>query len=73
MAAQPMLQYDVAYPEELSRWMIFIKWLLVIPHFIVLTLLGIVLYATTTIAFFAILFTGRYPDGMYKFAVNTMH
>src|SRR3989304_761502 len=35
------LRYDVQYPEELSRWLIFIKWLLAFPHFIILYALGI--------------------------------
>lgn len=65
----PMLQYDVAYPESLSRGLIFIKWLLVIPHFIVLALLGIGLSVVTVIAWFAILITGSYPRGMWNFSV----
>jgi uncharacterized membrane protein HdeD (DUF308 family) len=64
------LRYDVEYPEELSRWLIFVKWLLAIPHFIILYLLGIASSVVGIIAFFAILFTKRYPQGLFDFVVN---
>ena len=69
---QPMLQYDVAYPEHLSRGLIFIKWLLAIPHLIVLALLGIGLAIVTVIAWFAILITGKYPRGMWDFTMMVL-
>jgi hypothetical protein len=62
---------DVEYREDLSRWMIFVKWLLVIPHMIVLTFVLLAAYVVIFIAFFAILFTGRYPRGMFDFVVGT--
>jgi Domain of unknown function (DUF4389) len=65
------LTLEVEYREDLSRWMIFVKWLLAIPHFIVLVVLAIAAYVVVTIAFFAILFTGRYPRGMFDFVVGT--
>ncbi len=64
------LRYDVEYPEELSRWLIFVKWLLAIPHFIILYLLLIATSVVTFVAFFAILFTKRYPRGLFDFVVN---
>ncbi len=64
------LRYDVGYPEELSRWLIFVKWLLAIPHIIILSLLGIASSVIGYIAFFAILFTKRYPQGLFDFVVN---
>ena len=64
------VSFDVEYPERLSRWKIFVKWLLAIPHFIVLYLLGIVLGVMVIIAFFAILFTKKWPRGMFDFAVQ---
>ncbi len=64
------LRYDVEYPEELSRWLIFVKWLLAIPHVIILYVLGIASAVVTLIAFFAILFTRRYPQGLFDFVVN---
>jgi hypothetical protein len=50
--------------------MIFVKWLLAIPHYIVLVFLAIAAYVVVIIAFFAILFTGRYPRGMFEFNVG---
>lgn len=64
--------FDVDYPERLSRWLIFVKWLLAIPHFIVLMLYGIAYFVTLIIAWFAILFTGRYPRGLFDFAVGLL-
>ncbi len=62
--------FDVEYPEELSRWLIFVKWILAIPHFIILYGLGLVAMALTFIAWFAILFTKRYPRELFDFVVN---
>jgi hypothetical protein len=64
------VRFDVEYPERLSRWKIFLKWLFAIPHFIILYLLGIVLSVMVFIAFFAILFTKKWPRGMFDFAVQ---
>lgn len=65
-----LLQLDIQYPASLSRGLIFIKWLLVIPHFVVLMLYGLAAYVVTGIAWFAILFAGKYPRGMFDFMVN---
>jgi Domain of unknown function (DUF4389) len=72
MNDQPVLQYDVEYPEHLSRLLIFVKWLLAIPHYVILFFLGIGLTITTIIAFFAILITGRYPRGLWEYAMMTL-
>jgi hypothetical protein len=72
MNDQPLLQYDVQYPDHLSRLLIFIKWLLAIPHFIVLSVLGFVAGIVTIIAWFAILITGKYPRGMWDFVVKVL-
>lgn len=64
------VRYDVEYPERLSRWKIFVKWLLAIPHLIIVYLLAIVLNVMVFIAFFAILFTKKWPRGMFDFAVQ---
>jgi hypothetical protein len=64
------VRYDVEYPEELSRWLIFVKWLLAIPHFMIVWALSIAAGVMGFIAFFAILFTKRYPRGLFDFVVN---
>lgn len=69
---QPLLQYDVAYPQHLSRLLIFIKWLLAIPHLIVLSVLWLVVMVVTFVAWFAILITGKYPRGMWEFVMKTL-
>ena len=71
-AGQYPLTFDIEYPERLSRLLIFVKWLLLIPHLIVILFLGIVYMVTLVIAWFAILFTGRYPKGMFDFAVGLL-
>ena len=53
----PAITYEVQYPETLSRWLIFVKWLLAIPHFIILYALSIAASIVWIISFFAILFT----------------
>ena len=64
------VRFDVEYPERLSRWKIFVKWLLAIPHLIIVYLLQIVASVMVFIAFFAILFTKKWPRGMFDFMVQ---
>ena len=64
------LHLDYAYPDaatDLNRWLPLIKWFLAIPHYIVLFFLDIAVFVVVIIAWFAILFTGRYPRGMFGF------
>jgi len=73
MAAQAStypMRFDVEYPERLSRWLIFVKWLLAIPHLLILYALSGVASVITFVAWFAILFTKRYPRGLFDFVVN---
>ena len=58
--------------DDLSRWLWLVKWILIIPHIVVLLFLGIAFIAVTFVAFFAIVFTGRYPRGMFAFNVGVM-
>ena len=69
-AGQYAVVLEVDYPTELSRWMIFIKWLLVIPNLIVVLLLGVVSILLTIVAWFAILFTGQFPRALFDFVVG---
>src|SRR3954454_19048427 len=69
-AAGYPVRYDLEYPESLSRWKIFVKWLLAIPQVIVVYLLQIVGSVMVLIAFFSILFTKKWPRGMFDFMVQ---
>jgi len=57
---------------QLSRWLWLVKWLLVIPHVIVLIFLWIAFVVLSVVALFAILFTGRYPRGIFGFNVGVL-
>ena len=63
-------EYTIEYPEHLSRGLIFIKWLLAFPHYIVLIFLELAAFVAGAIAFFAVLFTGRWPAGLRAFIVG---
>ena len=65
----------IPYPDvetELNRWLPLVKWILAIPHAIVLVFLGIAALLVLIIAWFAILFTGRYPRELFYFVVGVM-
>lgn len=64
---------DFPYPNvknELNRWLPLVKWLLAIPHYVVLFFLFIGAIVAVIIAWFAMLFTGRYPRGLFDFVVG---
>lgn len=63
---------EADYPDAaaLNRWLPLVKWLLAIPHYIVLAFLGLAVLVVTIIAWFAILFTGTYPRGLFDFVVG---
>ncbi|MGB2954142.1 MAG: DUF4389 domain-containing protein [Gaiellaceae bacterium] len=66
---------DFGYPdakEELNRWLPLVKWLLAVPHYILLLFLWIAAFVAVIIAWFAILFTGRYPRGLFDFVLGVL-
>jgi hypothetical protein len=59
---------DYPYPDvarDLNRWLPLVKWFLAIPHYVVLFFLYLAVIVVVIVAWFAILFTGRYPHGLY--------
>ena len=58
--------------KDINRWMPLVKWFLAIPHYIVLAFLVVAAVICVIIAWFAILFTGRYPKALFDFIVGTM-
>jgi hypothetical protein len=65
---------DFPYPDaqQLNRWLPLIKWLLAIPHYFVLIFLSIGALAAVILAWFAILFTGTYPRGLFDYVVGVI-
>jgi Domain of unknown function (DUF4389) len=66
---------DFPYPDArqgLNRWLPLVKWLLAIPHYVVLLFLWIAAVVAVIIAWFAILFTGRYPHGLFDFVAGVL-
>ena len=66
---------DYPYPDaarDLNRWLPVVKWLLAIPHYVVLFFLDIAAVLVVIVAWFAILFTGRYPSGIFRFVEGVM-
>jgi Domain of unknown function (DUF4389) len=64
---------EIDYPDvekDLNRWMPLVKWFLAIPHYIVLAFLAVGAWFAVIVAWFAILFTGQYPKGLFDFVVG---
>jgi hypothetical protein len=67
------LDYD--YPDaaqDLNRWLPLVKWILAIPHFIVLSVLGLAAAVVVIVSWFTILFTGQYPRAMFDFVEGVL-
>jgi hypothetical protein len=72
---QQSVRLELAYPdakEGLNRWLPLVKWLLAIPHFIVVGVLSLVAILAVICAWFAILITGRYPRPLFNFVLGVL-
>ena len=70
---QQYVKLEIEYPDaqaDLNRWLPLVKWFLAIPHYIVLVFLYIGVFFGLIVAWFAILFTGRYPRGIFDYVVG---
>jgi len=66
------VRVDASLDAPLSRWLWIVKWVLVIPHYIVLGFLWIGFVVLSAVAWVAILATGRYPRGIFEFNVGVL-
>ena len=70
---QQAVHLDLDYPDasrDLNRWLPLVKWLLAIPHYIVMAVLGVAAFICVIVAWLAIIFTGRYPRGLFDFVLG---
>lgn len=70
---EQVVHIEIPYPDvpnDLNRWLPLVKWLLAVPHFIILAFLSIAAAVCVVVAWFAILFTARYPRGLFDFVVG---
>ncbi|TML01401.1 MAG: DUF4389 domain-containing protein, partial [Actinobacteria bacterium] len=66
---------DFPYPDArdgLTRWLPLVKWLLAIPHYVILVFLWLAGLVAVIVVWFAILFTGRYPRGLFDFVEGVL-
>lgn len=54
-------------PQILARWLVLVKWLLLFPHYLVLAVLYMAFFVVLIVAWFAILFTAKFPRGLLTF------
>jgi hypothetical protein len=72
---QQSVHLDIPYPDaerDLNRWLPLVKWLLAFPHYVALLILGLAAILAVIVAWLAILFTGRYPRGLFDFVEGVM-
>jgi hypothetical protein len=70
---QQSVHLEVDYPDaehDLNRWLPLVKWLLAIPHYLILIFLSVAAFFAVVIAWFSILFTGHYPRSLFNFVVG---
>jgi hypothetical protein len=70
---EQLVHLEIEYPDverDLNRWLPLVKWLLAIPHYLVLVVLWLVAIVAVVIAWFGILVTGRYPRALFDFVVG---
>ncbi|MEO3783651.1 DUF4389 domain-containing protein [Actinocorallia sp. B10E7] len=72
MAERSAVRLTATLDSRLSRWLWLVKWILALPHYFVLVFLWIAFFVLTVVAFFAILFTGRYPHTIFEFNVGVL-
>jgi len=65
-------RFEISYPDELNRWLPLVKWLLAFPHYFALFFVAIGAFVVLIYAFFAVLFTGRWPRGAFEYLVGTL-
>jgi hypothetical protein len=73
--AEQSVHLRLPYPKaesELNRWLPLVKWFLAIPHYFILAVLFVAAMVVVVLAWFAVLFTGRFPRGMFDFVVGVM-
>ena len=66
------VRVDALYQDRYHRWLPLVKWLLAFPHYVVLVFLVIGVFFAKLAAFFAVLFTGRYPEGIFNFVAGVL-
>ncbi len=72
---QQSVRLDYVYPDvprDLNRWLPLVKWFLAIPHYVVLAFLSVAALVAVVVAWFVIVFTGRYPRGIFDFVEGVM-